>query len=67
MTFIWLLSFHESRGRGERRHFQDIPWNGLVGLVGGQVSYSLEPLDPPSQGNALICCSMPVTDIELDL
>jgi ferredoxin len=36
-------------------------------LVGGQVSYSTEPLDPPSQGNALICCSMPVTDIELDL
>jgi ferredoxin-NADP reductase/MOSC domain-containing protein YiiM/ferredoxin len=36
-------------------------------LVGGQVRYSPEPLDAPSEGNALICCSMPITDIELDL
>jgi ferredoxin-NADP reductase/ferredoxin len=36
-------------------------------LIGGQVSYSPDPLDPPAQGNALICCSAPVTDIELDL
>ena len=37
------------------------------GLIGGELGYVSAPLDPPAAGNALICCSKPVTDIELDL
>lgn len=37
------------------------------GLIGGDVRYSPEPLDAPAVGNVLICCSVPVTDVELDL
>jgi ferredoxin-NADP reductase/MOSC domain-containing protein YiiM/ferredoxin len=36
-------------------------------LVGGSVSYSPDPLDPPAAGNVLICCAMPTSEIELDL
>lgn len=37
------------------------------GLIDGQLAYSPEPLDPPSEGNALICCSTPTSNVELDL
>jgi ferredoxin-NADP reductase/ferredoxin len=37
------------------------------GLIEGEVAYAPEPLDPPAEGNALICCSTPKTAIELDL
>jgi ferredoxin-NADP reductase/MOSC domain-containing protein YiiM len=37
------------------------------GLIDGSVSYDPEPLDRPSEGNVLICCSKPLSDIELDL
>lgn len=37
------------------------------GLIGGRIKYAPEPLDRPAQGNLLICCSTPVTEIELDL
>lgn len=37
------------------------------GLIDGKVAYSPEPLDPPAEGNALICCSAPLGDIQLDL
>jgi ferredoxin-NADP reductase/MOSC domain-containing protein YiiM/ferredoxin len=37
------------------------------GLIEGNVAYSPEPLDPAAQGNALICCSAPLGDIQLDL
>jgi ferredoxin-NADP reductase/MOSC domain-containing protein YiiM len=36
-------------------------------LVGGSVEYNPEPLEPPAQGNILICCSMPSGDLEIDL
>jgi hypothetical protein len=36
-------------------------------LIDGQLRYSPEPIDPPAEGIALICCSSPVSDIELDL
>lgn len=36
-------------------------------LLQGQVAYSPEPLDPPQDGNVLICCSQPAADIVLDL
>jgi ferredoxin-NADP reductase len=37
------------------------------GLIDGKVSYSSEPLDPPSDGHVLICCSTPKSEIILDL
>ena len=30
-------------------------------------AYAPEPLDPPAEGNALICCATPKTAVELDL
>jgi ferredoxin-NADP reductase/MOSC domain-containing protein YiiM len=36
-------------------------------LIGGQVRYSPAPLTPPADGNVLICCSTPVSEIQLDL
>jgi ferredoxin len=37
------------------------------GLIDGSLRYSPAPIDPPAEGVALICCSQPVSDIELDL
>lgn len=37
------------------------------GLIDGQIAYSPEPLDRPAAGNLLICCSAPLTEIEIDL
>jgi MOSC domain-containing protein YiiM/ferredoxin-NADP reductase/ferredoxin len=37
------------------------------GLVSGAVAYAPDPLDKPSQGNVLICCSQPTDDIVVDL
>ncbi len=37
------------------------------GLISGQVAYNPDPLDPPAQGNLLICCSQPEGDVVLDL
>jgi hypothetical protein len=36
-------------------------------LIGGAVDYLPDPLDPPAEGNVLICCSQPRADVELDL
>ncbi len=36
-------------------------------LIGGTCSYEPEPLDAPAVGNVLICCSRPLSDIQLDL
>ena len=36
-------------------------------LIGGAVDYSPDPLDMPSAGNFLTCCSKPHGDIEIDL
>ena len=36
-------------------------------LIGGSVRYDPEPLDPPAEGNVLICCTRPETEVELDL
>jgi ferredoxin len=41
--------------------------NCECGLIEGEVAYAPEPLDPPGEGNALICCATPKTAIELDL
>jgi len=36
-------------------------------LVSGSVEYEPEPLDPPAEGNILICCCRPKGDVEIDL
>jgi ferredoxin-NADP reductase/MOSC domain-containing protein YiiM/ferredoxin len=37
------------------------------GLISGSVAYQPEPLEPPAQGNLLICCSQPQSDVVIDL
>ncbi|WP_413989140.1 MOSC domain-containing protein [Labrys okinawensis] len=37
------------------------------GLVSGAVAYGPEPLDQPADGNLLICCSKPTSDVVIDL
>jgi ferredoxin len=37
------------------------------GILSGKLHYSPEPLDQPAAGNALICCSTPESQIDLDL
>jgi ferredoxin-NADP reductase/MOSC domain-containing protein YiiM len=37
------------------------------GLVSGAVVYQPEPLDQPADGNLLVCCSQPSSDIVVDL
>ena len=36
-------------------------------LLSGDVSYDPDPLEPPADGDVLICCARPGTDIVLDL
>ncbi len=36
-------------------------------LEQGEVEYGQEPLDPPDEGWALICCSKPKSDVVLEL
>jgi ferredoxin-NADP reductase/MOSC domain-containing protein YiiM len=38
-----------------------------TGLIDGTLRYAPEPLDPPAEGTALICCSTPLANLELDL
>jgi ferredoxin-NADP reductase/MOSC domain-containing protein YiiM len=37
------------------------------GLVSGAVAYGPEPLDKPADGNVLVCCSQPNSDVVIDL
>jgi ferredoxin len=36
-------------------------------LIAGDVDYNPDPVEPPTQGSVLICCSQPRDDIVLDL
>jgi ferredoxin-NADP reductase/MOSC domain-containing protein YiiM len=36
-------------------------------LIAGDVGYSPDPVEPPADGSALICCSQPRDDVVLDL
>jgi ferredoxin len=36
-------------------------------LLSGGVTYSPDPLEPPADGEVLICCAQPGTDIVLDM
>jgi ferredoxin len=37
------------------------------GLLAGEVSYHIEPLEPPADGRVLMCCTRPSSEIALDL
>ena len=37
------------------------------GLVSGAVAYGPEPLEKPADGNLLVCCSQPTSDVVIDL
>jgi ferredoxin len=39
----------------------------MAGLVDGSISYNPEPLERPTSGNVLICCSQPNSGVTLDL
>ena len=36
-------------------------------LIAGALDYDPEPVEPPADGSALICCSRPHDDVVLDL
>jgi ferredoxin len=36
-------------------------------LIGGAIEYQPEPLEAPADGNVLICCSQPRSEVEIDL
>jgi ferredoxin len=36
-------------------------------LLSGEVTYSPDPLEPPADGQVLICCAQPGTDMVLDM
>jgi len=38
-----------------------------AGLLGGAVSYDPQPVDPPADGNVLVCCAVPSDDVVVDL
>lgn len=37
------------------------------GLIAGSVAYRPDPLDPPADGNVLLCCSQPLGDVVIDI
>jgi len=39
----------------------------ITPLLSGDVSYSPDPLEPPSDGKVLVCCSRPRSEIVLDM
>jgi ferredoxin-NADP reductase len=41
--------------------------NCETALLSGRVRYDVEPLEPPAQGNVLLCVSAPSEDVVLDL
>jgi ferredoxin-NADP reductase/MOSC domain-containing protein YiiM len=41
--------------------------NCETALLSGAVRYDPEPLDPPAEGNILICCAQPAEDVVVDL
>jgi ferredoxin-NADP reductase/MOSC domain-containing protein YiiM len=38
-----------------------------TGMISGSVRYDPEPIEPPANGNVLLCCSTPREEIALDL
>jgi ferredoxin len=46
---------------------QGVCHNCESGLLAGQVSYDIEPLEPPPDGRILLCGSRPGSELTLDL
>jgi ferredoxin len=38
-----------------------------TGLVAGKTNYRPDPIAPPADGNVLICCAQPESDLVIDL
>ncbi len=38
-----------------------------TGLIAGNVGYDPQPIDEPAEGNFLVCCSQPSSDLVIDL
>jgi ferredoxin len=36
-------------------------------VIAGDLDYAPDPVEPPAEGSALICCSQPHDDVVLDL
>jgi len=74
LTAPWESRFHSLLELAEAC---DVPvkWSCRTGvchtcesaLIGGAVTYEPAPLEPPADGNVLICCSQPRVDVEIDL
>jgi ferredoxin-NADP reductase len=74
LTVPWNPSFHSLLELAEAC---DVPvrWSCRTGvchtcesaLIGGAVDYQIVPLEPPGEGNLLICCSQPNGEVEIDL
>jgi ferredoxin len=74
LTVPWASSFQSLLELAEAC---DIPvrWSCRTGvchtcecaLIGGAVAYLPDPLEPPAEGNVLICCSQPRADVDIDL
>jgi ferredoxin len=39
----------------------------ITPLLAGDITYSPDPLEPPPDGQVLICCARPGTDLVLDM
>ena len=39
----------------------------ITPLLSGEIVYSPDPLEPPDDGQILICCAQPDTDIVVDM
>ena len=37
------------------------------GILSGDVTYDIEPLEPPADGRVLVCCTHPTSELTLDL
>ncbi len=46
---------------------QGVCHNCESGLLAGEVTYEIEPLEPPPEGRILPCCTRPSTELTLDL
>jgi ferredoxin-NADP reductase/MOSC domain-containing protein YiiM/ferredoxin len=74
LTIAWDPRFGNLLGLAEAC---DVPvkWSCRAGvchtcecaLIGGVVDYQPDPLEPPGEGNLLICCSQPRGAVEIDL
>ncbi|MGH3780880.1 MAG: hypothetical protein ACRDRO_09695 [Pseudonocardiaceae bacterium] len=52
-----VASPHRDLGEGWRR----------TAVLSGVVTYSPEPVEPPADGEVLLCCSQPIGELALDL